>query len=164
MAFRSMIFAIVAASAGAGCQTMSSSAQSDPALARHLDAWTEASNACNVEALVSLYDPQALMWPTTSRALAANRESIRQYFDRLCAGPRITFTPDPVTIRRFGDVAVSAGSGMVAAKRPDGAPVQLSTRYTSTSRWDGTNWRIIEFHSSFMPAMQAPQSSGARAQ
>ena len=46
--------------------------------------WMAAVNKCDVEHVLSLYSPAAVLIPTFSNRLLSKPESIREYFVRLC--------------------------------------------------------------------------------
>jgi hypothetical protein len=48
-----------------------------------IEKWMEAVNQGNIESLLNLYDPQAVLIPTFSNRLLNTREKLKDYFDRL---------------------------------------------------------------------------------
>ena len=47
--------------------------------------WMQLVNKCDVVSLLALYDEKAVLIPTFSNRLLIKRESIREYFERLCS-------------------------------------------------------------------------------
>lgn len=93
-----------------GCGAMQPiTAAPEPSIAQ---AWVKAFNECRVDAMVALYDPEALFWPTTSRSLASKPEDVRRYFDATCKlAKAISFKFGGVSesVKTYGDMAISAG-------------------------------------------------------
>lgn len=50
-----------------------------------LDRWMQAVNRADVDALLGLYDPQAILIPTFSNRLLNTPEKLREYFEKLGA-------------------------------------------------------------------------------
>lgn len=48
-----------------------------------LDLWTQAVNRGDIEALLVLYDPQAVLIPTFSNRLLSTPDKLRDYFEKL---------------------------------------------------------------------------------
>lgn len=117
-------------------------------------AWRDAHNACNVDALVALYHPDALYWPSIARTLAAQPADIRAYYQVACAAAREVNARFEIASERAtgsGDVAVSAGTATVTFTR-GGAQVTSTMRFSMVARWVGSRWLIVEHHTSMMPA------------
>jgi uncharacterized protein (TIGR02246 family) len=148
---RKMWLLIVAVLLG-GCQTMPSSPASKAGVEAAIQSWIAAVNSCSVERIISLYDREAVLWPTTSRTIANSSQSIRQYFERVCSSP----TPPKgavteQTVRVYGDMAINSGTLTVTVVR-DGKPTPVPVRFSFTYRNTGGQWLILDHHSSLMPA------------
>ncbi|WP_447528386.1 MULTISPECIES: nuclear transport factor 2 family protein [unclassified Vreelandella] len=57
-----------------------------------LNEWMQAINDADVEALLALYDDNAVLIPTFSNRIANNSEKHRDYFERLGARPGLSIT------------------------------------------------------------------------
>lgn len=117
-------------------------------------AWRDAYNACNVDALVALYHPDAVFWPTISRTLAAQPTDVRAYYQVACTAARQVNARFEIATERAtgsGDLAVSAGTATVTFAR-QGGTVTSTMRFSLVARWNGTRWLIVEHHESLMPS------------
>lgn len=136
----------------AACTSAPPQASTDrPSVAR---AWQDALNGCEPDVLASLYAPEALFWPTTSRTLATKPADVRAYYDAACKGLKAgnaKTSIDSESVMAYGDVTISAGTATINLTS-GGAPVTLGVRYSFTARKAGNKWLIIEHHSSLMPA------------
>jgi uncharacterized protein (TIGR02246 family) len=137
----------------AGCGAMQPmTVAPEPSIAQ---GWVKAFNECQVDALVALYDTEALFWPTTSRSLAAKPEDVRRYFDAACKLVKASnFKVEVVSesVKLYGDVAISAGQMTAAFKNRQGQPQEASYRFSLAARKMDDRWLIVEHHSSVMPA------------
>jgi uncharacterized protein (TIGR02246 family) len=135
-----------------GCGAMQPKAAPEPSIAQ---AWVKTFNECRVDALVALYDAEALFWPTTSRSLAAKPEDVRRYFDAACKlGKAVGFKFEGVTesVKLYGDVAISAGQMTATFRNRQGQLQDLPLRFSLAARKVDGRWLIVEHHSSAMPA------------
>lgn len=141
----------------AGCQSLPSAPAASAEVSAATQAWADAFNACDPPRSAALYDAQPLLWGTVSPSLIATRDGVRQYFERACsaATPPKVLLGDGV-VRLHGDTAVAAGSYTFVVSA-GGQPRQLPARYSFTWRRVDGQWRIVEHHSSAMPAAPATQ-------
>ena len=110
------------------------------------DDWNTAIKSGDPKNVVALYDVTAVLLPTVSNKVRHNHNEIEDYFVQFLAkGPEGKI--DEANVRTFGDIAINSGVYTFSFK--DGAVVQA--RFTFVYRWNGTNWMIIEHHSSQMP-------------
>ncbi|MCB8890178.1 nuclear transport factor 2 family protein [Vreelandella malpeensis] len=63
-----------------------------------LNEWMQAINSADVEALLSLYDENAVLIPTFSNRISDTREKHRDYFERLGARPGLSITLHEKTV------------------------------------------------------------------
>jgi uncharacterized protein (TIGR02246 family) len=137
----------------AGCSPMRPATTApEPSIARN---WAAALNDCNVDALVALYHPDALFWPTTSRALSTNPGDIRSYYDVACSmarasGFKVGIASESVKVH--SDTVVSAGVAIGTLTNRQGQTQTGSIRFSVTARRVDGKWLIVEHHSSGMPA------------
>ena len=111
-------------------------------------AWAAAFNECSAEKLAALYDPTATLWGTNSPALASTPEAIRSYFDRACgASPPIRVAVGQVVSRVYANFAAVAGTYQFSR---EGVP--LPSRYSFAMVNTANGWRIVQHHSSPLPA------------
>lgn len=146
------LLAVLAPALLAGCQSLQSPQSAPAQVSAATQAWSEAFNACDPARSAALYGAEPLLWGTVAPTLITTRDGVRQYFERACAAP----TPPKVvlgesTVRLHGDTAVAAGTYTFVVT-VGGQPRQLPARYSFTWRRVDGQWRIVEHHSSAMPA------------
>jgi uncharacterized protein (TIGR02246 family) len=142
---------LAAAISLAACQSMPGS-DAKAAVQAATAAWGLALASCNVDRIMALYDPRAVLWPTTSRSIASSPQEIRKYFEGVCTssvGPKGSVTHQ--NVRLYGDTAVNSGTFTIDAMR-DGKPTSIPLRFSFTYRLSGGQWLIVDHHSSLMPA------------
>lgn len=133
--------------------TLPSIARADPkdeiaAIARE---WSTAFSEHNVDRILKLYSPNALLWGTNAISLRTTPAEVRAFFESAFGIPNITVTFDNQTIRVFGNVAVVAGNYTFSGHQ-EGAPTQDSpARYSFTLVKEGDRWLIVDHNSSLMP-------------
>ena len=148
-------FAIVSAAlllAGCGTLPIAQTAP-EPSIAQ---SWSKALNQCDVDALMALYHPSALFWPTTSRSLATKPDEVRRYYDAACKmlmsiGFKGAVASESVHV--YGDTLVSAGLSTGVFRDREGNDQTASIRFSFTARKTDGTWLIIEHHSSNLPAV-----------
>jgi hypothetical protein len=129
------------------CSPLSSQAQ-DTAPEATVQSWVAAFNDCNAEKLSSLYDVTATLWGTNSPALATSADAVRSYFDRACSvQPPLKVTLGQVVARAYGTSATVSGT-YEFTRSGSAFPARYS--FTLQQRPDG--WRIVQHHSSPLPA------------
>ena len=107
------------------------------------DAWVNAYNGGNVEAVTALYDEHAVLLPPGAPA-AAGRAAIRTFFARNMAesakaGIRFTLDPNP-SGGVSGNMGWSSGTYTVLAK--DGKVLEVG-KYLSVSKKVGGKWLYV---------------------
>jgi hypothetical protein len=123
-----------------------------------LQAWGAAFNDCNVEKVVALYAPEALLWGTVSQALISSPGGIRDYFLRtFAAAPLPKVELGEPMVRLQGETAVSSGT-YTFTLGVQGEPRTLPARFSFTYRKSGPGWLITSHHSSLIP-LAAPSAS-----
>lgn len=105
-------------------------------------AWQEALNSGNLDGLVALYDPGALLIPEPGKTVTGH-DGIRQALSGFLAmKPRIALRS--TDIMKAGDVAVIYGAWTLDGTGPDGKPAHMEGQSTEVLRRqsDGT-WRYL---------------------
>lgn len=114
--------------------------------------WIRAFNASDVDAIVSLYAPDALFFGTGSTSLVTQASGIRAYFAAalLTNRPRSAVMPDP-TVQVLSDTTVIVTGLDTMTGVQDGRVVRAHgrTSFVVGKRDDG--WQIVHFHRSAMP-------------
>ena len=117
-----------------------------------IQAWVEAFNAHDAVNVSALYDPRAVLWGTLSADIITSADEIDAYFVRT-----FQFNPPPTVrlgqalVRVFGDIAVVSGSYTLAFEIA-GQSHQMPSRFSFTYCCTGGQWRIVDHHSSLVPA------------
>lgn len=99
-------------------------------------------NAGDLDALVALYEPEALLVPEPGRTVrghAAIREALQGFL-----ALKGTMTIQPIAILTAGDLALTHGQWTLSATGPDGQPITLGGKTAEVLRRqpDGT-WRLV---------------------
>ena len=131
--------------------------ENDTPVRAALHAWAAAFNECDVDNLVVLYSPEALLWGTVSPVPIAGAAGIRDYFERTCSTrppPRVVL--GELLVRSQHGTAVSAGTYTFTLTL-QGLSHTLPARFSFAYRKVGLNWLVTSHHSSLMP----PAASGA---
>jgi len=117
-----------------------------PAIAEQ---WAAAFSKGDVDALMSLYDEDALMWGTSASKMRKGSSAIRQYYAQLLkAFPGIRVSLAETSPRVYGDAGVNSGSYTMRRVLHDGRVNVTSARFTMIYvRRDG-KWLIVDHHSS----------------
>ena len=126
-----------------------------------LQAWVDAFNAHDAAGVSALYDAQAVLWGTLSADLITSADAIDAYFDRTFQfNPPPTVSLGQALVRVFGDTAMASGSYTLAFEIA-GQSHLMPSRFSFTYRRSGDQWRIVDHHSSLVPAgLAAPLASG----
>ena len=117
-----------------------------------LEKWTKAFTASDVDAIVSLYAPDALFLGTGSKAVVVNPEGIRSYFENALLNNR----PRGATLGNYATMALSdtavvvTGLDTLTGVRDD-KPISANGRVTFIVAKRGSDWQIVHFHRSAMP-------------
>jgi len=116
------------------------------------EAWIVAFNRADAAAIAALYDPQAVLWGTTAAHLITTAQGITAYFNAVFAlqpVPRMVLVE--ALPRVFGDMAVSSGRYTLTLS-PAPHLREVPARFSFTYRRTAGAWRIVDHHSSAMPA------------
>ncbi|MGQ2979834.1 MAG: DUF4440 domain-containing protein [Polaromonas sp.] len=114
--------------------------------------WIQAFNAGQAASLCALYHPEAVLWGTTAPALITTPQGLRQYFESHCAAASPpTISLDAQRVRLFAGMAINTGSYTLYAL-VEGKRRALPARFSFTYCKAGSDWLIVDHHSSFVPA------------
>jgi uncharacterized protein (TIGR02246 family) len=109
--------------------------------------WAAAFSRGDLDALVSLYDEDALMWGTSSSTMRRGAAAIRQYYAQLLrAFPGTRISLGKTSPRRYGDTGVSSGSYTVRRVSSDGKSRVTLARFTMTYVKREGKWLIVDHH------------------
>lgn len=124
------------------------------------DEFLAAFTAADVDAIVALFAPDALVWGTGMRELATTPAPVREYFSNINLRPNQlrALAAGPAAALELSDSAVLI-SGMwqleriVEGKPTLGAPMRISIAVVKR----GDRWLIAQFHNSPRPSPPAPR-------
>jgi uncharacterized protein (TIGR02246 family) len=111
-------------------------------------AWAEAINRHDVDRLLALYAPEAVVWGTMASTLLDTPEAIRDYFRGIADQPHGRVTLGEQRIRVYGALAINTGSYTFSNVR-DGQPITSPARFSFVYHQRDGSWLIVDHHSSF---------------
>jgi uncharacterized protein (TIGR02246 family) len=114
--------------------------------------WAAAFNASDVDAIVSLYAPDALFLGTGSRTLVLDPAGIREYFERAL----LTDRPRGAKLLSYSMRVMSEHSVVITGldettATRDGKTIGNPGRVTFVVAKRGNEWKIVHFHRSGVP-------------
>jgi uncharacterized protein (TIGR02246 family) len=111
--------------------------------------WAAAFSRGDLEAIVGLYDEEALLWGTSSSTLRRGASAIRQYYAQLLeAFPGTKIALGETSPRLYGNAGVDSGSYTVRLVAGDGKARVTLARFTMTYVKRNGKWLIVDHHSS----------------
>jgi uncharacterized protein (TIGR02246 family) len=114
--------------------------------------WAAAFNASDVDAIVSLYAPDALFLGTGSRTVVLEPAGIREYFERalLTDRPRgAKLLSHSMRVMSDNSVVITGLDETTATR--EGKIVSSPGRVTFVVAKRGAEWKIVHFHRSGVP-------------
>lgn len=116
------------------------------------DRWNTLVEAGDPEALADIYAPDAVLLPTLSAEVRTDRAGIVDYFEEFLAknpsGERTLSVIDVLT----PTTAIDTGLYTFTFTADDGTVTYADARYTFVYEKHGSEWLIINHHSSLVPA------------
>jgi uncharacterized protein (TIGR02246 family) len=147
-----IVFALVIALLLTGCQTMRSPEVERNEVAAATQAWANAMTRHDIDGVLALYDPEAVLWGTRSPTLRADPARLREYFNVLrTVPPSYKAVLGEQRIRIYGDIAINSGSYTFSEVR-DGKEIVRPARFSFVYRNRDGRWLIVDHHSSAVPA------------
>ena len=136
----------------AGVSVQSATACSKEAVAGAVDRWTTVLAENNPDTIVALYSKDAVLWGTLSPTVRSDPAALKAYFvAAFQALPKLTVKFGEQLIRVYGDTAVNTGYYTFSFTK-DGEAKSLPARYSLTYVKEGNDCKIVDHHSSAMPA------------
>ena len=122
------------------------------------EAWRKAMLANDVEAVMSNYAKDAVMWLPDAPE-ARGREAIRNSYVGLLKANVVTGATFANThYQTSGNISVSWGSfTLTLAPKAGGSPVKLFGRFSVIAKKEGRKWVYVVDHASAHPASPAPR-------
>jgi uncharacterized protein (TIGR02246 family) len=126
---------------------------------RQLERWYKALLSGSADKVTRLYAADAILLSTLGQGVNVGQPQIRKYFaEKFLPRKPVGQTVTPYT-RILGGVAVNSGIYQFELdKKKGGGREIVIARYTFVYHWSGTDWAIVEHHSSAMPPKE-PESS-----
>lgn len=125
-------------------------ASADKTLDAFIGDWAFGINHHNVNAVVSTYDGNGLLWGTFAKDLRAGHFHIRRYFDHLFELDDVHVVFDSGETRQYNDIFIRSGSyHFTYRKKSDW--VTVPARYSFVCKKEPSGWYIVEHHSSEFP-------------
>jgi len=116
------------------------------------DRWNTLVEAGDPEALADIYAPDAVLLPTLSAEVRTDRAGIVDYFEEFLAknpsGERTLSVIDVLD----ENTAIDTGLYTFTFTADDGTVTYADARYTFVYEKHGSEWLIINHHSSLVPA------------
>ena len=115
--------------------------------------WATAFNESNVDAIVSLYAPDALFFGTGSKSLVTSPAQIRSYFEAALQKdkPRGAELLDHSVKVVSDQLVIVSGLDRVSGTK-DGNVYHSDGRVSFVLEKRGESWQIVHFHRSALPA------------
>jgi hypothetical protein len=137
-------------SAGLSMQTAMACPQEGVAGA--VEKWTSVFAENNPDTIAALYAKDAVLWGTLSPTVRSDPAAVKAYFvGAFQALPKASVKFGDQLIRVYGDTAVNTGYYTFSYSK-DGETKSIPARYSFTFVKDGNDCRIVDHHSSAMPA------------
>ena len=147
-----IVWVVLTALLLSSCQTAPPADRSRAEVAAMMQKWADAMTRHDVEAVVALYDSDAVLWGTRSPTIRAQPTAVREYFNVLHrVPPTYKATLGDNHIRVYGDIAVASGS-YTFSEVHDGKEVLRPARFSMVYRHHDGRWWIVDHHSSAVPA------------
>lgn len=112
--------------------------------------WAEAFNRRDLDSIVTLYAPDAVLWGTTSPILRDTPEKIRDYFSNMPQRPNVRVALGEHRLRVLGDVAIDTGY-YTFSNTDNGQKTSTAARFSFVFRRENGRWLIVDHHSSAAP-------------
>ena len=136
----------------AGLSVLSATACPQEAVARAVEKWITVFADNNPDTITALYSKDAVLWGTLSPTVRSDPAALKAYFvGAFQALPKATVKFGDQLIRVYGDTAVNTGYYTFSYTK-DGETKSIPARYSFTFVKDGTDCKIVDHHSSAMPA------------
>jgi uncharacterized protein (TIGR02246 family) len=141
---------VLVLSSGLSLQTAVAGPQEDVAAAGQKWATIFAEN--NPDTITQLYGKDAVLWGTLSPTVRSDPAAVKAYFvGAFQALPKATVKFGDQLIRVYGDTAINTGYYTFSYTK-DGETKSIPARYSFTYVKDGNEWKIVDHHSSAVPA------------
>ena len=121
-----------------------------PDVGAALTSWKTAIESGSLDAIMKLYDKNAIMISTFAQSPMTKREELTGYFKKVIVNPDIKVEIEDSHPRVFGNVAVNSGRYTLSYSQ-EGETITIPARFTFVYNLQGGKWLIVEQHSSRVP-------------
>ncbi|MCQ3830285.1 DUF4440 domain-containing protein [Microbulbifer elongatus] len=117
-----------------------------------LDQWMQAVNSADVESLLNLYDPHAVLIPTFSNRILNTPEKLRDYFEKLGSRPELSIAlhEKTLTVQEMKSDQYTLGGIYNWRFAVDGELLNFEARFSYVIDLANPN-PILHHHSSQIP-------------
>jgi uncharacterized protein (TIGR02246 family) len=115
-----------------------------------IQAWADAYNSHDPDAVAARYHAEAVFWGTISPTLRDTPDEILDYFGGLANRPNAHVTIGAHRVQIFGDLALAAGF-YTFTDVADGEAVTRPSRFSFALRLTDGEWLLAQHHSSRVP-------------
>jgi len=115
-----------------------------------IEAWADAYNSHDPDAVAARYHPEAVFWGTVSPTLRTTPAEIRDYFGSLSSRPMARVEIGEHRVQLFGGLALAAGF-YTFTDVTDGEAVTRPSRFSFALRLTDAEWLLAQHHSSRIP-------------
>ena len=144
---------VLVLSAGLALQTATACPRE--AVTAAVEKWGTVLAENNPDTITALYSKDAVLWGTLSPTVRSDPAALKAYFvGAFQALPKLTVKFGDQLIRVYGDTAVNTGYYTFSYTK-DGETKAVPARYSFTLVKDGNDCKIVDHHSSAMPAQAA---------
>lgn len=152
MQTRPCVIAGIALVLGAGLALQPAAAGPKEDVAAAGEKWATVFAENNPDTIMPLYAKDGVLWGTLSPTVRSDPAALKAYFvGAFQALPKATVKFGDQLIRVYGDTAVNTGYYTFSYTK-DGETKSIPARYSFTYVKDGNDWKIVDHHSSAMPA------------
>ena len=117
----------------------------DPALLA--DRWAVAFTKGDLNALIGVYDQDAILWGTSASSMRKGARAIRDYYGLLFAGVRGTrVVLRDTSARLYGDIAITAGTYVLHGTGSDGRQTATPVRFVMVCVNRDGAWVVAEHY------------------
>jgi len=130
-----------------GCAQWSSLKISHDNPALLADRWAVAFTKGDLNGLIAVYDPDAILWGTSASSTRKGTRAIRDYYGLLLAGvPGARVVLRDTSARLYGETAVAAGTYVLHGSGGGGRQTATPVRFVMVCVKRAGAWVVAEHH------------------
>ena len=121
-----------------------------PEVGSAIMSWKEAVEGSDVQAIVNLYDKDAIMISSFAQNPMTNRGVIASYYKKVISNPDVRVSIEEEHPRRFDNMAINTGRYTLSYTQ-EGEEVSVPARFSFVYQLQNNKWIIVDHHSSAVP-------------